>query len=687
MTGTILFAPLLPQWLIYTLVAIALIPVLAALLTRSRGAVLRALALAAFTLVLLNPVMRSEEREPLADIAVLLVDQSQSQQLSNRAALTSQAQKAIQAAAATLPATELRTALIAPSSSTDDGTLAFAAWEQALSGIPPERYAGTILITDGQIHDVPEKFVARGYDGPLHALLTGSKAERDRRIVIEEAPRFAIVGSTATLRLRVEETGNPTPAPVRLSITVGEGEPASLTVMPGEDAQVDVQIRHGGRNFFEMTAEPLAGELSQANNHAVIITEGIRDRLRVLLVSGEPHPGERTWRNLLKSDPSVDLVHFTILRPLEKQDGTPINELSLIAFPTRELFIEKLDEFDLVIFDRYERRGILPASYLENVAGYVERGGAVLVASGPDYASPFGLYDTPLGSVLPARPTGAVTEQAFKPEITQIGRRHPVTHQLPGSETTPPSWGRWFRVADVASDTEGETVLSAAAARPLLLLSRKGEGRVALMLSDHVWLWARGFEGGGPQAELLRRLAHWLMKEPELEEEALIATQEGANLLITRRTLAASANAVTLTSPSGKAEKLNLSETEPGRWMARIAASEPGIWRLTDGKLSSLAAVGNIDSREMREIAGTDEKLKPVVKATGGSIIWLSETDVPRLEKTAKGRRMAGNGWLGLQSNEAYRLTAIREWPLLAGFAGLGLLLGLASLIWRREGR
>ena len=687
MTGTILFAPLLPQWLIYTLVAIALIPVLAALLTRSRGAVLRALALAAFTLALLNPVMRSEEREPLADIAVLLVDQSQSQQLSNRAALTSQAQKAIQAAAATLPATELRTIIIAPSSSTDDGTLAFAAWEQALASIPPERYAGTILITDGQIHDVPEKFVARGYDGPLHALLTGSKAERDRRIVIQEAPRFAIVGSTATLRLRVEETGNPTPAPVRLSITVGEGEPASLTVMPGEDAQVDVQIRHGGRNFFEMTAEPLAGELSQANNHAVIITEGIRDRLRVLLVSGEPHPGERTWRNLLKSDPSVDLVHFTILRPLEKQDGTPINELSLIAFPTRELFIEKLDEFDLVIFDRYERRGILPASYLENVAGYVERGGAVLVASGPDYASPFGLYDTPLGSVLPARPTGAVTEQAFKPEITQIGRRHPVTHQLPGSETTPPSWGRWFRVADVASDTEGETVMSAAAARPLLLLSRKGEGRVALMLSDHVWLWARGFEGGGPQAELLRRLAHWLMKEPELEEEALIATQEGANLLITRRTLAASADAVTLTSPSGKAEKLNLSETEPGRWMARIAASEPGIWRLTDGKLSSLAAVGNIDSREMREIAGTDEKLKPVVKATGGSIIWLSETDVPRLEKTAKGRRRAGNGWLGLQSNDAYRLTAIREWPLLAGFAGLGLLLGLASLIWRREGR
>jgi hypothetical protein len=687
MTGSLLFAPLLPQWLIWALVALASLPVLAGLMTRSRGAVLRALALASFTLALLNPVLRSEEREPLADIAVLIVDQSQSQELGNRAQITSEAQKTIEAAAAKLPGTELRTAIIPPSNGADDGTLAFAALDQALGGIPPERYAGAILITDGQIHDVPAAFASRGYNGPLHALLTGSKAERDRRIVIEEAPRFAIVGSTSVIRLRVEETGNPSPTPVRLTVTFGEGEQGNLTVMPGETTEITAQIRHGGRNFFEIAAEPLAGELSEANNHAAIITEGIRDRLRVLLVSGEPHAGERTWRNLLKSDPSVDLVHFTILRPPEKQDGTPTNELSLIAFPTRELFIDKLDEFDLVIFDRYERRGILPASYLENVAAFVQRGGAVLVASGPDYASPLGLYDTPLASILPARPTGGVTEEAFKPEVTETGRRHPVTHQLPGSETTPPSWGRWFRVADVASDTEGETVMSAAGVRPLLLLSRKGEGRVALMLSDHVWLWARGFEGGGPQAELLRRLAHWLMKEPELEEEALIATQEGAKLLITRRTLAASADAVTLTSPSGKVEKLALSETEPGRWIARVAATEPGIWRLTDGKLSNLAAVGNIDSRELREIAGTQEKLRPVVKESGGGIVWLSESGVPRLEKTAEGRRMAGNGWLGLKSNEAYRLTAIREWPLLAGFAGLAMLLGLASLIWRREGR
>ena len=109
------------------------------------------------------------------------------------------------------------------------------------------------------------------------------------------------------------------------------------------------------------------------NNRAIAVIEGIRDRLRVLLVSGEPHPGERTWRNLLKADASVDLVHFTILRPPEKQDGTPIKELALIAFPTRELFVDKLDQFDLIIFDRYRRQAVLPMAYLHNVADYVPR--------------------------------------------------------------------------------------------------------------------------------------------------------------------------------------------------------------------------------------------------------------------------------------------------------------------------
>jgi hypothetical protein len=177
--------------------------------------------------------------------------------------------------------------------------------------------------------------------------------------------------------------------------------------------------------------------------------QGIRENLRVLLVSGEPHSGERTWRNLLKSDASVDLVHFTILRPPEKQDGTPINELSLIAFPTRELFVEKIDDFDLIIFDRYQYRNVLPSLYYDYIAEYVRGGGALLVAAGPEYAGENSIANTPLVTALPAKPTGVVTAEGYFPRISDLGRRHPVTRDLEGGQAEPPAWGRWFRSVNV----------------------------------------------------------------------------------------------------------------------------------------------------------------------------------------------------------------------------------------------
>ena len=439
-----------------------------------------------------------------------------------------------------------------------------------------------------------------------------------------------------------------------------------------------------------MAVAPLAGEIALQNNRTVIATEGIRDRLQVLLVSGEPHPGERTWRNLLKADASVDLVHFTILRPPEKQDGTPVKELSLIAFPTRELFVEKLSEFDLVIFDRYERRGILPTVYLNNVVDYVQAGGAVLVASGPDYASPLSLYETPLNAVLPAAPTGAVTVQPFVPAITEAGKRHPVTRGLPGSETTPPKWGRWFRLAEAAPGATGDIVMAGPDNKPLMLLSRYGEGRVALMLSDQAWLWARGFDGGGPQTELLRRLAHWLMKEPELEEEALSGTQQGRNLVIERRTMADETQPVTVTMPSGRKVSVPLAQISPGIWRGTIASTENGIHRLNDDKLSVVAALGEAGTKELEELTATDSKLAPLIAETRGGAYWLCHGEaaaVPRVTKVAKGRAFAGSSWLGLQANGAYRVRAVSELPLFGTLLGLALLLGLASLTWFREGR
>ena len=268
------------------------------------------------------------------------------------------------------------------------------------------------------------------------------------------------------------------------------------------------------------------GELTPLNNKAVLAIEGVRDRLKVLLVSGEPHPGERSWRNLLRADANVELVHFTILRPPEKLDGTPANELSLIAFPTADLFGRKINEFDLIIFDRYSNQTTLPSIYFENIANYVENGGAFLAAVGPDYATLRGLYYSPLENILPARPDGALFEQAFRAHVSKDGEKHPVTRGLAGANAEPPNWGEWFRQVD-ANVVKGNSIMSGVRDKPLLVLSREGKGRVALLLSDQIWLWARGFEGGGPHVDLMRRLAHWLMKEPDLEEEALRASAHG----------------------------------------------------------------------------------------------------------------------------------------------------------------
>ena len=213
---------------------------------------------------------------------------------------------------------------------------------------------------------------------------------------------------------------------------------ATIVATPGERLRVPVKIEHGGPNVVELEVEALPDELTAINNKAVLTIEGVRDKLKVLLVSGEPHAGERTWRNLLKSDANVDLVHFTILRPPEKQDGTPINELSLIAFPTADLFGRKIKEFDLIVFDRYSNQSVLPLIYFDNIVRYVREGGALMLAAGPDFARPEGLYYSPLGRIAPARPDGSLTEHAFRAAITEDGAKHPVTRGLPGADQDRP---------------------------------------------------------------------------------------------------------------------------------------------------------------------------------------------------------------------------------------------------------
>jgi len=683
--GTIIFDPLLPWASLWAGVLLGVVFVTISIWRGLAGWWLRGLAFAVLLLAIANPSLQIEDRDPLTDIVILLVDESASQIISDRPDQTAQAISDIAAKIDRLPNAELRIVRLGDSED-NQGTLLMEALTKAMAEEPRSRLAGAILLTDGQVHDVEN---APELPAPLHALLTGREGDWDRRLLVTNAPAFAILDEPVTLTLRIEDQGA-VPADIgdqaEIDISVDGREPQTFNVPIGEDLELPVTLQHGGMNVIQFTLAEQAGELTTRNNAAVVQINGVRDRLRVLLVSGEPHAGERTWRNLLKSDASVDLVHFTILRPPEKQDGVPVNELSLIAFPTRELFLDKVSEFDLIIFDRYKRRGILPSIYLDNVRQYVEDGGALLIAAGPDFATADSIYRSPLSEILPAAPSGRVFEEPYLPMITDIGQRHPVSEGFmpePEENTTP--WGRWLRLIDVFPD-RGTVVMSGIEDRPLLVLDRVGEGRVALLASDHAWLWSRGYEGGGPQLELLRRLAHWMMKEPDLEEEALLVTAEGQTMTITRRTLGDAVGDVEVTGPGGEVVIVPLDEVAPGRFSATYEGPEIGLYRLAEGIEDAVIALGPAAPREFEETIADGSRLEPIVGETRGGVRRL-EDGVPGIREVREGRVAAGRGWIAITPRGAYLTADVRVSPLLPAWALLLLASLLAVGAWLYEGR
>ena len=682
------FEPLVSLPLLIGAAVAALLVLALLLLARSRGALVRGLALALAVLALANPSLTREDREPLPAVVAVVVDKSASQKFGDRTAATEAARAAILEQLGRIAGLEIRTVDAGIGTGEIDGTRLFSALGATLSDVPPDRVAGAILITDGRVHDVPAASLL-GFAAPVHGLITGREGERDRRVVLTASPRFGIVGQHQTVGYRIEDEGAPRGA--RVTVVVRrDGEVVARTdVIAGRAAEISIEIAHAGPNIVEIEASPLEGELTPLNNRAALTIEGVREKLRVLLVSGEPHAGERTWRNLLKSDANVDLVHFTILRPPEKQDGTPINELSLIAFPTRELFQQKIKEFHLIIFDRYAQQGVLPLIYFDNIVRYVREGGAVLIAAGADYASQASIFKSPLEQILPAEPTGRIEEGPYHARLTDAGKRHPVTRALVGGTEEPPHWSRWFRSIEAKVAPASTTVMKGPQDSPLLVLARQSEGRIALLLSDHIWLWARGFEGGGPHLDLLRRLSHWLMKQPELEEERLALLVRGNELVVERRTMKEEAAPVVVTAPSGATRNVTLDAAEPGIFKSAIEANELGLWRATDGTLTALVNVGPINPLEFAEVTSTKDVLAPLAGVTGGGLWRLAElgTTVPRVIAVRSGERFAGPDWLGLRLRDVSVVRGLGLFPLFAGLSGLLLLLAGIAAAWAREGR
>ncbi|WFS21528.1 hypothetical protein [Rhizobium rhododendri] len=688
---TLDFQPFLPWPDIIAFAAVVAVIAAFAIWRRLRGAWLRALAALALLVALANPLLMQEDRDRLSTIVPVIIDRSQSQLTPERIKMTNGALAQLKDRLAAFPRIEPRYVESKDTAETDaPATRLFSALAGAIGDVPPARIGGAIFLTDGQIHDIPSTAQSLGFNAPIHGLITGKANEYDRRIEVVRGPRFGIVNEEQQLTLRVVDDGPSPGGAAPVTVKMNGNEIATLQATPGQETPFSFKVPRAGNNVLEFSVAELPGEITLANNRAVHLIEGIRQNMRVLLVSGEPHAGERAWRNLLKSDASVDLVHFTILRPPEKQDGTPINELSLIAFPTRELFVDKIKDFDLIIFDRYQHRGVLPILYYDYIAQYVQNGGALLIAAGPEHAGQDSIALTPLQSVLPAEPTGEMIDKAFYPRLSEEGRKHPVTRGLDGSDVEPPHWGRWFRTVDV-EPPQGQTVMVGADNHPLLVLNRAGEGRVAMLLSDQGWLWSRGFEGGGPSVALYRRIAHWLMKEPALEEEALTATASGRTLQITRQTIGDDPGSATIKYPSGKSETVKLAQGEPGLYRAEKHTDEIGLFQITNGNLSTLVHVGAVDAPEFKAMISTTETLKPLASQTKGLVTRVASAGdsvvVPPVLPVRGAVRIADDQRMSIRLTDETVLRGINTLPLFAGFLGLAALLFLLTATWWREGR
>jgi len=685
------FAPLIPWAFLIAFGVAALVVLGLGFWTRRRGTWWRALGLIAILVSLAEPRLIREDRKPLKDIVPIVLDASGSQTIGERTAQTNAARAALERAFANLPNVEPRFITGGEDSGGNEGTKLFSALKDGIADVPPDRIGAAIFVTDGVVHDIPKNADALGFKAPLHALITGHEGERDRRIELIEGPRFGIVGQDQTIVVRVLEAGNNSNAPIDVDVRRDGQKLFTRSAVPGEVLRIPVPIEHAGQNVFELEVASLPDELTTLNNKLVVTIDGIRDKLRVLLVSGEPHEGERAWRNLLRADANIDLVHFTILRSPESSMTVPENQLALIAFPTQELFERDIEHFDLIIFDRYSNQSlILPPQYLQNIADYVQNGGALLMSVGPEFASPQGLANSPMSAILPGHPDGNVLTQEFRPAISDDGPKHPVTRDLPGSESDPPQWGEWFRQIGVG-DVHGNTLMSGIDGKPLLVLSHEGKGRVALMLSDQMWLWAREYQGGGPHLELMRRVSHWLMKEPELEEEALRAAVQGKTIFVERQSLKDGAVSVKITAPSGKEDSLALSPSSPGLSKAQYAAGELGLYKISDGEHNVLANVGTDNPLEFQDVISNTQMLKPLADETRGTIRRLDDghggITMPRLIMQDEASTFGGGDYIGIHHTGASVIAGVAVTPLALGWDGILVLLGLMLIAWLYEGR
>jgi len=497
----------------------------------------------------------------------------------------------------------------------------------------------------------------RKLDAPLFALPVGAAAAKDLAIEKIAVDDFAFVRNQVTVDVTVSARGfATTDVPIVLE---REGQPVAqkMVRLEGDPARAEVKLSfvpdRTGKFAFTVRAPVYEGEAIAQNNQKSFVLKVIRDRVRVLLVVGRPSWDVRFLRQLLKRDPNVDLISFFILRTPGDDPHSSQDELSLIPFPTQEIFQEQLKTFDLVLFQNFNHRPYHMSQYLDGIAEYVREGGAFAMIGGDQSFSSGDYAGTPIEDILPVSllPPGptAVDETPVKLILNDAGLRHPVTElsstaaaswaklpDLPGLNTTGPLKGG------------GQTLLQSNQGRPVLVVGEAGRGRVMALLTDSSWYWSFVAAGQslGPRAyeTFWHSAIRWLVRDPALtpmsvaserpsfepgtEPPSLDVQVRGSDY----RPVAGAQLSVVVTSaedamphPSGSAvagpdgsARLALLPLPAGAYKATVTA------RRADGTTVGQAEDAFVvapATRELVEAAPRPEILQAMAKATGGKVI------------------------------------------------------------------
>jgi hypothetical protein len=669
----IVFEPLLP-WPALAVLAVAAAAILAPSLRAGRPeSWMRAGAVLSLAALLAGPAWERRTPAPGADVVLLVRDRTPSASIAGRQEILDAAETALERRLAALPGVEVRR-IQAPA----DPASAIA---DAAAAVPAGRLAAVFLVSDGQMRPPPDGALPAGV--PIHLMLPGQAVGIDRRVRVLSPPPYAIVGRPVEVEAVVEDLGaNGSASEIEVRLQGAAERVESLRVRPGVPFRIPLTPVRAGPLHLGIEAPPLAREAGTENNRIAIEIPALRDRLRVLLLSGEAHPGTRAWRRLLRGDPAIDLVHLMILRTLEQDDQTPPHELSLIPFPVRELFEERLPTFDLVVLDRFRNLpGLLPPAYIERLAQRVRDGGALLAVLGPEAAGEHTIAVGMLGEILPLVPHG-LQETSFVPRRPDARAGHPILRGL----DSPERWGPWGRYVEATARPDARVLLTAPDGAPLLAISEVAQGRVAALASDHLWWWGRGHEGGGPETELSRRLVHWLLREPDLEEQDLRLVRDGASWRIVRRDAAGTPGGmVEAEGPDGRVRRLTLQAVGPDLAEAALdAPPTPGLWRLRHGDVVRTAVVAEPDPAEWADLRADPTPSAPWRQ--GGGHAWTGRGDgLPALRRTAIGSSQAGPGWLGIPRTDARTEARIRTHLPPAVPAALAA--ALVLLAWQRDKR